>query len=98
MNLQIAAPKIGLTPSLENYVRTKIKKLDSHFSIVSAHVRLESDVHHKVAQIDLGIPGRQLHLEKRHPDMHVAIDNVIDSAFETLSREKSKVVQKKRTP
>ncbi len=92
MNLTIVAPKIGLTPSLEKHVREKMQKLDAHFPVIKAQVRLEKDVHEMVASVNLSVKGTELHVEKRHTDMHVAIDNVLSSALESLKRRKDKTM------
>ena len=96
MNLNISARHFDLTPAMESYARAKFEKVWKHFDIVSAHLRMaEDDGGAKVAQADIHIKGKDLHIEEREADLYAAIDKLAEATHVALKREKERRGRKK---
>lgn len=91
MNLNISARHFDLTPAMENYAKAKFEKVWKHFDIISAHLRLaEDDGGKKVAQADIHIKGKDLHIEECEVDLYAAIDRLSEATHVALKREKER--------
>ena len=92
MNLTITARHFELTTAIENYAKAKLDKVWSHFDdVVSAHVRLsDGDAGAKVAQADIHIKGKDLHIEEREGSLYAAIDRLADATHAALKKAKEK--------
>jgi putative sigma-54 modulation protein len=95
MNLNISARHFDLTPAMEGYAKTKFEKVWNHFDIISAHLRLaDDDGGAKLAQADIHIKGKDLHIEEREPDLYAAIDKLAEATHVALKREKERRAKK----
>ena len=96
MNVCISAHHIEMTVALEDYVKEKMQKLWQHFEIISARFRLVADPAKKIAQADIQIKGKTVHIEESHEDMYAAIDKLINVLHQVLAKTKEKVKRKNR--
>lgn len=91
MNLTITARHFELTPAIEAYANAKFEKIWKHFDIVSAQLRLAGeDGGVKVAQADLHLKGKDLHIEESEPDLYAAIDKLAHASHVALTKVKEK--------
>lgn len=91
MNLNISARHFDLTPAMESYAKSKFEKVWKHFEIVSAHLRLaDGDGGTKLAQADIHIKGKDLHIEERDGDLYCAIDKLVSASHLALKKAKEK--------
>lgn len=93
MNLTISARHLDLTEALENYVKLKLERVWSHFSIISATLRLANDQNKSVASADIAIKGKTLHIEESNEDMYAAIDRLVDAMHEALRKVKERATE-----
>lgn len=99
MNLNISARHVELTPAMESYAKSKFERVWKHFDVVSAHLRLidePSAKGEKIAQADVRIKGKAIHLQEAHSDLYAAIDALADRAHLALSKEKEKQVDRQQ--
>jgi ribosomal subunit interface protein len=95
--LQISFRNMDPSPAVEAIVREKAAKLDRFFDrIVSCDVTIEAPHrhHHKgklyKVRIDIGIPGKDVHVNQEgpknqaHEDINVAIRDAFDAAVRQL--------------
>lgn len=91
MNLNISARHFELTSAMESYAKAKFEKVWRHFDIVSTHLRLaDDDGGAKLAQADIHIKGKDVHIEERASDLYAAIDKLAEAAHVALKREKER--------
>ena len=91
MNLTISARHFEMTPAMESYAKTKFEKVWSHFEILSGHIRLSSGgAGSKVAQVDIHIKGKDVHIEESDLDLYAAIDKLVEASHRVLKKEKEK--------
>lgn len=102
MHIQIKAVNLDITPSVDNYVREKVPKLEKLLAphqneaavadvilIYAAHdMKVTKDKCH-ITISGLG-QGHTVHAETEEPEMHVAIDACVQKVEEQLRREKEK--------
>ncbi len=96
MNITIQSVRFTASEQLEQFVESKVGKLDQYFDgIVSAEVilRLEkSDVtENKIAEVKLNLPGGELFSEKQAKTFEEATDNAVEATRKQLVKWKEKV-------
>ena len=95
--LQISFRSMDPSPAVEAIIREKADKLDRYFGrIVSCDVSVEAPHrhHHKgklyKVRIDIGLPGKDVHVNQEgpqdhaHEDVNVAVRDAFDAAVRQL--------------
>ena len=84
MNLTISGHHLDVTPSLREYVLTKLDRVTRHFDqVVDVNVLLsvakmkEKELRQK-AEITLHVKGKDIFVENSHADLYAAIDELMD--------------------
>ena len=84
MNLKISGHHLELTPSLREYVQSKLERIKRHFDnvidvtvILAVDDNTEKDKRQR-AEINLHMRGKDLHVESEAQDMYSAIDLLMD--------------------
>ena len=97
MNLTISGHHLDITPSLREYVLTKLERVTRHFyQVVDVSVLLtvekmkEKDRRQK-AEVTLHVKGRDIFVEQSHEDLYAAIDQLMDKLDRQVVRHKDKV-------
>lgn len=97
MNIVVRGRNLEVTPRLQEYVDTKVGKLDRFMpSIDEARMELsteqtQSAQHSQIAQLTVRARGRILRAEERHQDIFAAIDAVTDKMQRQVSRYKDRL-------
>ena len=97
MNIVVRGRNLEITPRLQEYVDTKVGKLDRFLpTIDEARMELsmeqtQSAQHSQVAQLTVRSRGRILRAEERHQDIFAAIDAVSDKMQRQVSRYKDRL-------
>ncbi len=97
MHVETHGHQIEVTPSLREYVDTKLQKLSKHFD-QPLHVRAQLSIdkpHHK-AEATATIAGKTLHADASAADMYAAIDLLVDKLDRLLVKHRKKVVDHHR--
>ena len=97
MNLTISGHHLEVTPSLREYVLTKLDRVTRHFDqVVDVNVLLtvekqkEKDRRQK-AEVTLHVKGKDIFVETAHEDLYAAIDQLMDKLDRQVCRHKNRV-------
>lgn len=97
MNLKISGHHLELTPSLREYVESKLERITRHFdNVIDINVILAVDASSEKdkrqrAEINLHMRGKDLHVESEAQDMYAAIDLLMDKLDRQVLKHKSKI-------
>lgn len=97
MNLTISGHHLELTPSLREYVLTKLDRVTRHFDqvvdinvLLSVEKQKEKDRRQK-AEVNLHVKGRDIFVESSHEDLYAAIDQLVDKLDRQVCRHKDRL-------
>lgn len=100
MNIIIKAIKLDLTPSIREYIETKIGSLDHFLTRFEGQSEIKAEVeiarttnHHRhgdifQAEANLHLPHKTLRAEHSDSDIHAAIDIVKDKLHKEIIKYK----------
>lgn len=108
MNLTISGHHLDVSPSLREYVLTKLDRVTRHFDqVVDINVllsveKLKEKERRQKAEVTLHVKGKDIFIEQSSEDMYAAIDQLMDKLDRQVCRHKDKVqnhhhVSQKRT-
>jgi putative sigma-54 modulation protein len=99
MQPQITGRRIEITEPIRNYLLTKFSKLEKHFTkISSAHFILDTEHVDFTIEANVHIPGHEVFVENKNPDMYAAIDLLMDKLDAKLSKIKNKTQNHNHAP
>ncbi len=100
MEINIKATGVELTPTIREYLETKIMSLDKLVNFSSGNVLVEAEVgrvteHHRSGEVfktevNLTIAGQLIRAEAVEADLYAAIDKVKDELNYKISSERKK--------
>lgn len=97
MNLTISGHHLDLTPSLREYVLTKLGRVTRHFpqvvdvSVLLSVEKMKEKTRRQKAEITLHVKGKDIFVENSHEDLYAAIDQVMDKLDRQVVRHKTKL-------
>jgi putative sigma-54 modulation protein len=97
MNLTISGHHLELTPAIREYVQSKLERVTRHFDhVIDISVKLSVDSltekeKRQRAEINLHLPGKDLHVESEAQDLYAAIDTLIDKLDRQVLKHKDKI-------
>jgi ribosome hibernation promoting factor len=97
MNLTISGHHLEVTPSLKEYVLTKLDRVTRHFDqVVDINVllsveKLKEKERRQKAEITLHVKGKDIFVEYAHEDLYAAIDQVMDMLDRQVCRHKDRL-------
>ena len=96
MNLTISGHHLELTPAIREYVASKAVRIKRHFDhviditvILTVNKLAEKEKCQK-AEINLNLPGKDIHADSVAQDLYAAIDNAIDKLDRQVLKYKEK--------
>ena len=104
MNLTISGHHLDVTPSLREYVLTKLDRVTRHFDqVVDINVlltveKLKEKERRQRAEANLHVKGRDIFVESAHEDLYAAIDELMDKLDRQVCRHKDRVQDHKHAP
>lgn len=97
MNLTISGHHLEVSPSLREYVLTKLDRVTRHFDqvvdinvLLSVEKQKEKDRRQK-AEVNLHVKGRDIFVESAHEDLYAAIDQLVDKLDRQVCRHKDRL-------
>ncbi len=92
MNLHMTGHHLEITPSMRDYVTTKMTRINRHFDLVidvnmiltveRLRQRIEASVH---------LSGKDIFVESSDADMYAAIDLLVDKLDRQIVKHKEKI-------
>lgn len=93
MQVTLTGKQIDITPSLRNYVDSKLERVERYFDrVMSIHVilRVENLDHH--AEATVSAPGgKPIFADSSAKDMYAAIDGLADKLDRQVKKQKEKL-------
>ena len=79
MNIHLTGHHLEITPSLKEYMQTKLAKIFHHFDhVIDAKVTLTVNKLEHIAEATIHLPKSDIHAECRGESMYSAIDLISD--------------------
>jgi putative sigma-54 modulation protein len=92
MQWSVSGHHVEITPSLRNYVGTKLAKLERHFdNMTDVHCVLTVEKLQHKAEATIHLSGATIHADSTEPDMYAAIDMLIDKLDRQVKKHKEKL-------
>lgn len=91
MNLQVTGHHLEVTPSLREYLTTKLDRLTRHFDhVLDVNVILSIERENRRIEASIHLSGKNLFAEAQDTDMYAAIDALIDKLDRQIVKHKEK--------
>lgn len=91
MNLNLSGRHIEITPSIRQYVITKLERVTRHFDhVIDVSVVLSVEKLVQKIEANLHLSGKDIFVESTDADMYAAIDNLIDKLDRQVLKHKEK--------
>ena len=97
MNLTISGHHLDVTPSLREYVLTKLERIIRHFdqvvdvNVLLSVVNMREKERRQKAEITLHVKGKDIFVENSHQYLYAAIDQLMDKLDRQVCRHKDKL-------
>jgi putative sigma-54 modulation protein len=92
MQLTITGHHIDLSPSLRDYVDTKLGKLARHFDhMTDIHCVLTVEKLLHKAEATVHLSGGTIHADAVEADMYAAVDGLVDKLSRQVTKHKEKL-------
>jgi putative sigma-54 modulation protein len=91
MNLNLTGRHVEITPSLRDYVASKMSKVTRHFDhVIDVSVILSVEKLKQKAEANVHMKGRDIFVETDSADMYASIDSLVDKLDRQILRHKEK--------
>jgi putative sigma-54 modulation protein len=91
MNLHLTGHHLEITPSLREYIKSKLSKLSNHFDhMIDVKVTLTVEKLVQKVEATIHVPGNDLHAESSDENMYSAIDLLADKLDRQVLKYKEK--------
>ena len=97
MNLTISGHHLEVTPSLKEYVLTKLDRVTRHFdqvvdiTVLLSVEKLKEKERRQKAEVTLHARSKDIFVEYAHEDLYAAIDQVMDMLDRQVCRHKDRL-------
>ena len=92
MQINLTGHHIDITPSVREYVNTKIQRVQRHYdNLTDMHVILRVEKKRHKAECALNVSGARLFADAVETDMYAAIDSLADKLDRQVKKHKEKV-------
>ena len=97
MNLTISGHHLEVTPSLREYVMTKLERVTRHFdqvvdvTVLLSIEKLKEKERRQKAEVTLHVKGKDIFVEQAHEDLYAAIDQLMNKLDRQVVKHKDKV-------
>ena len=104
MNITISGHHLEVTPAIREHIKSKLERIMRHFDqVIDITVTItvdklkEKEKRHK-ADINLHVPGKDIHVESVAQDLYAAIDLLMDKLDRQVIKHKDKIQDHKHDP
>jgi len=79
MNLHLTGHHVEITPSIRDYVVSKLSKIERHFDhVIDVNVHMTVEKLDQRIEANVHLSGKDIHVQAHDGDMYAAIDDLID--------------------
>lgn len=97
MQLNLTGHHLDITPSLRDYVRDKLQRLERHFDhVTNVNVVLIVEKQSQRAEASVNVSRGQLFADAAGGDMYAAIDALVDKLDRQILKHKEKLTDHHR--
>jgi putative sigma-54 modulation protein len=98
MNLYLTGHHLEITPSIREYVSSKLARITHHFDhVIDVNVILTVEKLNQKVEASVHVRGRDIHCESTDPDMYAAIDGLVDKLDRTIIKHKEKKLERRHS-
>jgi putative sigma-54 modulation protein len=91
MNLQLTGHHVEITPSIREYVISKLDRINRHFEqVIDVNVIMSVQKLDQMIEATVHLSGKDIHVECHDADMYAAIDGLVDKLDRQIIRHKEK--------
>jgi putative sigma-54 modulation protein len=92
MQIKIDGHHVDLTESIQDYVQSKMTRIERHFDqVVDMHVVLSVEKQRHLVEATIHVAGNNIHAHSENDDMYAAIDLLVDKLDRQVKKHKEKV-------
>ena len=95
MNLNMTGHHLEITPSIRDYVFSKMTRINRHFDhVIDVNMILSVEKLRQKIEANVHLSGKDIFVESANPDMYAAIDLLVDKLDRQIIKHKEKVKNK----
>ena len=95
MNLNMTGHHLEITPSIRDYVSSKMIRINRHFDhVIDVNMILSVEKLRQKIEANVHLSGKDIFVESENPDMYAAIDLLVDKLDRQIIKHKEKVKNK----
>lgn len=95
MNLHMTGHHLEITPSIRDYVSSKMTRINRHFDhVIDVNMILSVEKLRQKIEANVHLSGKDIFAESENDDMYAAIDLLIDKLDRQIVKHKEKTKNK----
>ena len=95
MNLHMTGHHLEITPSIRDYVNTKMIRINRHFDhVIDVNMILSVEKLRQKIEANVHLSGKDIFAESENDDMYAAIDLLVDKLDRQIVKHKEKIKDK----
>lgn len=95
MNLHMTGHHLEITPSIRDYVNTKMIRINRHFDhVIDVNMILSVEKLRQKIEANVHLSGKDIFAESENDDMYAAIDLLVDKLDRQIVKHKEKIKNK----
>ena len=95
MNLNMTGHHLEITPSIRDYVSSKMSRINRHFDhVIDVSMILSVEKLRQKIEANVHLSGKDIFVESEESDMYAAIDLLVDKLDRQIIKHKEKVKNK----
>ncbi len=95
MNLHMTGHHLEITPSIRDYVNSKMTRINRHFDhVIDVNMILSVEKLRQKIEANVHLSGKDIFAECENDDMYAAIDLLVDKLDRQIVKHKEKIKDK----
>jgi putative sigma-54 modulation protein len=95
MNLHMTGHHLEITPSIRDYVSSKMIRINRHFDhVIDVNMILTVEKLRQKIEANVHLSGKDIFVESEDDDMYAAIDLLVDKLDRQIVKHKEKIKNK----
>ena len=91
MNLHLTGHHVDITPSIREYVVSKLSRIERHFDhVIDVNVFMTVEKLDQRIEANVHLSGKDIHVQAHDADMYAAIDGLMDKLDRQVLRHKER--------